>query len=231
LATLGGGPGWPRSRWSPRRLRLPGLSSRCPGSLWMSLRLFRSWRLLGMPGAPASGRQVCAPPLAEPAAAGPRSAASWWCAGSMSFCQPRSSFLARLASSSLLVFLRTSLMSFPSRVSYRHRATLSGWGAGTVPQRVGSTALHAPLRRWPSPASFSDTPPALGDLSHPAPNCSGHLSGKATLPGITSGAKHFTAKAAENLVLKQRARDSAGHHSEWHTASSHVPGGCKACRT
>lgn len=39
----------------------------------------------------------------------------------MSFCQLRSSFLARLASSSFLVFLRTSLMSFPSRVSYNQR--------------------------------------------------------------------------------------------------------------
>lgn len=43
----------------------------------------------------------------------------------MSFCQLRSSFLARLASSSFFVFLRTSLMSFPSRVSYNQRETMT----------------------------------------------------------------------------------------------------------
>jgi hypothetical protein len=67
----------------------------------------------------------------------------------MSFCQPRSSFLARLASSSLLVFLRTSLMSFPSRVSYRHRATLSGWGAGTT-----ESGQHCSARA-PSPLALT----------------------------------------------------------------------------
>lgn len=42
----------------------------------------------------------------------------------MSFCQLRSSLLARLASSSFLVFLRTSLMSFPSRVSYNQESDI-----------------------------------------------------------------------------------------------------------
>lgn len=89
----------------------------------MSLRFFRSWMLLGVLATPTSGRQLCAPPLAEPAApASARSATSFWCTGSMSFCQLRRSLLARLASSSFLVFLRTSLMSFPSRVSYNQES-------------------------------------------------------------------------------------------------------------
>lgn len=47
----------------------------------------------------------------------------------MSFCQLRSSLLARLASSSFLVFLRTSLMSFPSRVSYNQESDILIGGA------------------------------------------------------------------------------------------------------
>lgn len=41
--------------------------------------------------------------------------------GSMSFCQFLRSFFARLARSSFLVFLRTSLMSLPRRVSLKDR--------------------------------------------------------------------------------------------------------------
>lgn len=74
------------------------------------------------------------PPLAEPVPpASPRSAASFWWTGSMSFCQLRSSFLARLASSSFFVFLRTSLMSFPSRVSYNQRETMTCFGTRSPP--------------------------------------------------------------------------------------------------
>lgn len=66
-----------------------------------------------MSGGAASVLQGWELPLVDPgvlaATAGP---------GSISFCQALKSFLARLARSSSLVFFLTSLISFPSRVSY-----------------------------------------------------------------------------------------------------------------
>ncbi|KAK2505376.1 hypothetical protein MC885_002443, partial [Smutsia gigantea] len=110
----------------------------------------RSWMLLGAPAAPSSGRQLWAPPLAGPGPpASPRSPASFWCTGSMSLCQLRSSFLARLASSSFFVFLRTSLMSFPSRVSCNRRDdnTLTGQEVPREKRAEPETAGRAPVFR------------------------------------------------------------------------------------
>lgn len=70
----------------------------------------------------------------------------------MSFCQLRSSFLARLASSSFFVFLRTSLMSFPSRVSYNQKDDDMLMGQ-EVPVKRGLSQ-----KQWEGPPVFSMAP-------------------------------------------------------------------------
>ena len=123
LATLAGGSGVPSLCCSARRFRLLGLSAL--RELWKSLRFFSSGagRPDGGAGAGGGGEtSALGPAPLEDPEVGARPAdspPSLCCPGSISFCQARTSFLARLARSSFLVFLRTSLISLPRRVSLR----------------------------------------------------------------------------------------------------------------
>lgn len=107
----------PLSLCSARRLRLLDFSALGEYVLWTSFRILTSGTPLDtdteMSGGEGSVRQGWELPLVEPG-----TLVATAVAGSISFCQFLRSFLARLARSSSLVFFLTSLISFPSRVSY-----------------------------------------------------------------------------------------------------------------